>query len=237
MNYIWHTVHQRQLLVKMFCKKSCTKIKQSQSKCFPPSLPRVKLYLVPAKHNVCSWNTAGRIFLSTDQNDDEHLVLFMTYTQVVSNTFATCHTQLSRGSEWDGWKLHHASSSSHITSDWKIITTVTEVKHGIHSKPQTRTAVSALFLDWLANLALELEPLEDKEIVHLLRWWFPCHLISTGKHCSPKQKETQLWRSNPSISAHGFHSCSDSRHMAPLKLLPTETWKFTKIWFYCRVPS
>lgn len=66
------------------------------------------------------------------------------------------HTCREACLKWDGLKLHQTSSSSLITSDGKVIVTVTEVKHGIHSKPQTRTAISPLFLDRLANLALEI---------------------------------------------------------------------------------
>lgn len=64
-----------------------------------------------------------------------------------------------------GWlELHHPSSSSHITSNWKVIATVTEAKHSIHSKPQTWTAISGGFFQTVwQTLLLKLEPFEDNE--------------------------------------------------------------------------
>lgn len=139
---------------------------------------------------------------------------------LVSNTYTMCQIHLSSRSEWDGLELHHPLSSSHITSKWKVIATVIEAKHSIHSQPQTSTAILCFFSDCLANLALEIGTSWRQWIVHLLWWSFPCHLTSVRKHCSSKQKETQPCCHNLSISVP-----------------PTETWKLMKVQLHHQVPS
>lgn len=106
--------------------------------------------------------------------------LWHTYIEALSNTHATCQIHLSSRSEWDGLEPHHTSSSSHITSVWKTIATVTGAKHSIHSKPQTRTATELQLLQLLFFFRLAGKPCfwnwnllkadGKMEIVHLL-WW------------------------------------------------------------------
>lgn len=98
---------------------------------------------------------------------------------LVINTCAMCQMHLSSRSYQDALKLHHLPSSSGIASDQKIITTVTEAKHGIGSKPRARVSISGKSHSWKVNFL--------KTVTHLLRWWFAWLLTSYRKHCSPSQ--------------------------------------------------
>lgn len=135
-------------------KKKSTKIKQSHSECFQPTIPFQRKTIPCASQAQYIFRKHSRKNFLKHQLKwlmNTQYYLWRTYREALSNTHATCQIHLSSRSEREGLELHHTSSSSHITSVWKAIATVTEAKHSIHSKPQTRTAISFIFYFRLAG--------------------------------------------------------------------------------------